>query len=1278
MLLTSKNFATIVSLDPPMVSIHHTHFTHIKTMQTALTNLLIGHSSSSKDSTHALSLTVSSSQQSLFFINQHTSSDTDHLSSTLTATATQSCFDKLVKSDPSIEPSSVSIPISHLLSLHPSERSVYETETVQAKPSRKPFIHSTTSEADSCFSDTSLDPSPSVRRKGHPKVTFKQKVISSLWDATMDAAFNNPTDSIRITHPDLTDVDKLDGSTVYNKSSRLQGSVRFDPANDTKGLPYLISWSDDTTSRMSARTVKNSLFTVERRWRHFKNSVYDPLPNSSSNTLKVDPFAAPATVVAGQRLPRRRHEYRIATPLNDDIELEQPVTFTFHPDLLASMSPHIFSVSDEAMQGVVGLDKKIDVKRLSPEGLALLNKAKQKEWNSMRNFRVFEPITMAQIKEIKRQESQEHLKPMPLSWVFEWRIVDGVKNIKARLVAQGTERHDRRTDIQTAVGLPHHRALRTLITYQIQQPGWGPESMLQVDLATAFLQAPNPSPFVWVKLPPGYTHTDPDVKGMFSEDGLARAVQTLYGTRDAPANLDRAIRDRMRLFGYVEVNSCNNVYVRYTIKGVPYRVYRHLPDEIKASALVNSLLVLDSWVFAYVDDILAGGIETPTREIFAQLATVWKFKAPPATPARFLGLQQHLTENGVLWSQYALAQSLDVEIGDGKVLDQPLPKDITSVADQCDSGELCDPKKTTRFRSLLGSLSFLQHTRPDILFTISFLSRYSSNPTKPALDRLIMACRFVKKTARYGILFPTKACKERKMDNNHEWAVRSLAECDKDPPSEAGTPPSSPFQRKTFHFDIVADASFSDRSTAGYFVFLNGNIIAMRAYTQRRVFNSSTKSEAFALYDAIDVGKVMYSLLRELRVSRSDISATVWSDSNDVVKMVKEVNPKSVEPSTRLIINIIKRCLSSRLQRRVLPNPPSELSGVSDTENNSTVEPDTVFDTPEGSTSGFWADVPTSHTPPRPDLQHLTSEQQAKEIKGIASTVRSLTQTISSLDAPLWHLRGQNNPADALTKTNHTVPLTAVCVHDVDKFLNLPASWDNRSTTTPTDPPPEYVPDSIDMANRLAKELSEVTPQQDTAIIQAKSKIATFDFSIPQPSKPTSSDSTAGSSSQINTQSQQTSTDKSSKEGKPPMAAACVEGAFAIAQGPCNAVTTSSIPFSPSHISPQTSLPTSTSPTPPVCCVPSDSTPDHLLPLLLILNLPRQLLAFYPLLNLPTLLNPFDPLTFKRGRLDPSQRASMPNSTRSLMMNSPCSRNLRKKKRMVLCFVMSRLRDTSY
>jgi hypothetical protein len=109
----------------------------------------------------------------------------------------------------------------------------------------------------------------------------------------------------------------------------------------------------------------------------------------------------------------------------------------------------------------------------------------------------------------------------------------------------------------------------------------------------------------------------------------------------------------------------------------------------------------------------------------------------------------------------------------------------------------------------------------------------------------------------------------------------------------------------------------------------------------------------------------------------------------------------------------------------------------------------------------------------------MTVVGQHKEIQGIASTIRSVNHTTSSLGAKLYHLAGQNNPADALTKINATVPLSDVCLHDVDAFLALPASWDNRSEQ-PVMTDYTVLGESLTKAQETAEQLSMLIRKEDT------------------------------------------------------------------------------------------------------------------------------------------------------------------------------------------------------
>ncbi|CAA7390677.1 unnamed protein product [Spirodela intermedia] len=56
----------------------------------------------------------------------------------------------------------------------------------------------------------------------------------------------------------------------------------------------------------------------------------------------------------------------------------------------------------------------------------------------------------------------------------------------------------------------------------------------------------------------------------------------------------------------------------------------------------------------------------------------------------------------------------------------------------------------TNFRSLIGSLRYLTHSRPDLLYYVGVLSRFMKNPTSEHLSGVKRILRYVKGTVDYG------------------------------------------------------------------------------------------------------------------------------------------------------------------------------------------------------------------------------------------------------------------------------------------------------------------------------------------------------------------------------------------------------------------------------------------------------------------------------------------------------------------------------------------------
>ena len=60
----------------------------------------------------------------------------------------------------------------------------------------------------------------------------------------------------------------------------------------------------------------------------------------------------------------------------------------------------------------------------------------------------------------------------------------------------------------------------------------------------------------------------------------------------------------------------------------------------------------------------------------------------------------------------------------------------------------------TLYRSIIGGLRYLVHTRPDIAFTVSYVSRFMEDPREDHWATVKRLLRYVRGTVDQGIIFP--------------------------------------------------------------------------------------------------------------------------------------------------------------------------------------------------------------------------------------------------------------------------------------------------------------------------------------------------------------------------------------------------------------------------------------------------------------------------------------------------------------------------------------------
>eukprot|EP00919_Chromeraceae_sp_WS-2016_P004935 GHVR01011669.1.p1 GENE.GHVR01011669.1~~GHVR01011669.1.p1 ORF type:complete len:427 (+),score=81.19 GHVR01011669.1:405-1685(+) len=137
------------------------------------------------------------------------------------------------------------------------------------------------------------------------------------------------------------------------------------------------------------------------------------------------------------------------------------------------------------------------------------------------------------------------VKPISTRWVHTWKLKDGVRKAKARLVAQGFKDHRDKASIETYSGTADKDLVYVCLCYIVSR-GW---DLAKTDVTTAFLQAPMDQK-VWVTLPKLLPNTVPkDWKPGLS----ARAVKAVYGLVDSPKLYTSYFKEKAATLGWIQV-----------------------------------------------------------------------------------------------------------------------------------------------------------------------------------------------------------------------------------------------------------------------------------------------------------------------------------------------------------------------------------------------------------------------------------------------------------------------------------------------------------------------------------------------------------------------------------------------------------------------------------------------------------------------------------------------------------------------------------------------------
>ncbi|GJT41272.1 ribonuclease H-like domain, reverse transcriptase, RNA-dependent DNA polymerase [Tanacetum coccineum] len=286
-------------------------------------------------------------------------------------------------------------------------------------------------------------------------------------------------------------------------------------------------------------------------------------------------------------------------------------------------------------------------------------------------------------------------KAIGLKWVFKTKK-DANGNIikhKARLVAKGYIQQHGIDFEEVFAPVARMETIRLLLAIAANNK-W---EVHHLDVKSAFLHG-DLKEEVYVTQPEGFVKRQDNGK-------VYRLIKALYGLRQAP----RAW----------------NIKLDNTLKSLDFKKCA-LEQAIYTKTSKDSTLLIG----VYVDDLIITG--TPKKEID-------KFKA-----------QMEEIEGDISIRQSAYAIKILKEAGMIDCNETLIPMDPGTRLTKITEGTMVN---STEYRSLIGCLRYLLHTRPDLSYSVGLLSRFMQEPREQHMKAIRQVLRYVKGTKDYGITY---------------------------------------------------------------------------------------------------------------------------------------------------------------------------------------------------------------------------------------------------------------------------------------------------------------------------------------------------------------------------------------------------------------------------------------------------------------------------------------------------------------------------------------------
>lgn len=303
-----------------------------------------------------------------------------------------------------------------------------------------------------------------------------------------------------------------------------------------------------------------------------------------------------------------------------------------------------------------------------------------------------------------------------LKWVFKTKYhADGtIQKHKARLVAKGYSQQHGIDFEETFSPVARFETVRIVLALAAQLH-W---PVYQFDVKSAFLNG-DLQEEVYVTQPEGFVIEGKEAK-------VYKLRKALYGLKQAPRAWYSKIDGYFRQNGFTRSENEPTLYVK-----------KQGRDDV-----IIVCLYVDDIIYMSSSDSLVADFKSNMMKKFEM--------SDMGLLHYFLGLEVKQGIDGIFISQRKYAIDLLKRFSLLNCKPAVTPMNMNEKLQLEDGTEEANAKN---FRSLVGGLIYLTHTRPEIAFAVGVISRFMQNPTKHHLGAAKRILRYVAGTANYGIWY---------------------------------------------------------------------------------------------------------------------------------------------------------------------------------------------------------------------------------------------------------------------------------------------------------------------------------------------------------------------------------------------------------------------------------------------------------------------------------------------------------------------------------------------